>query len=171
MNFNRINNIVGWIVCIIASATYILTAEFSGSLWDCGEFVSSCFKLQIPHPPGAPLFVILGRFFIILFGDNPATAAKAVNVMSALASGFTILFLFWTITHFARKALTKAGEALTNNQIFAIMGAGDVAALAYTFSDSFWYSAVVGEVYALSSFFIAIVFWSILKFENAVDNE
>jgi hypothetical protein len=171
MNFYRINNIVGWIVCVIASATYILTAEASGSLWDCGEFVSSCFKLQIPHPPGAPLFVLLGRFFIILFGDNPMTAAKAVNVMSALASGFTILFLFWTITHFARKVFEKAGEALTTNQVLAIMGAGAVGALAYTFSDSFWYSAVEGEVYALSSFFTAIVFWAILKWEHAVDHE
>ncbi len=170
MNFNRINNIVGWIICIIASGTYILTAEASGSLWDCGEFVSSCFKLQIPHPPGAPLFVLLGRFFIILFGDNPNTAAKAVNVMSALASGFTILFLFWTITHFARKMVQKAGEALTDNQIWAAMGAGAVGALAYTFSDSFWYSAVEGEVYALSSFFTAIVFWAILKWEHAVDH-
>ncbi len=157
MNFNKINNIVGWIVCVIASATYILTAEAGGSLWDCGEFVSSAFKLQIPHPPGAPLFVLIGRFFIILFGDNPMTAAKAVNVMSALASGFTILFLFWTITHFARKALQKTGQILTNNEIFAIMGAGAVGALAYTFSDSFWYSAVEGEVYALSSFFIFLL--------------
>jgi hypothetical protein len=171
MNFNRINNIVGWIVCVIACTTYILTAEAGGSLWDCGEFVSSAFKLQIPHPPGAPLFVLIGRFFIILFGDNPMTAAKAVNVMSALASGFTILFLFWTITHFARKAVQRAGEVLTNNEIFAIMGAGAVGALAYTYSDSFWYSAVEGEVYALSSFFTAIVFWAILKWENAVDHE
>ncbi|MEJ7682984.1 MAG: DUF2723 domain-containing protein [Segetibacter sp.] len=127
--------------------------------------------MQIPHPPGAPLFVLLGRFFIILFGDNPMTAAKAVNIMSALASGFTILFLFWTITHFARKALQKTGQVLTNNEIFAIMGAGAVGALAYTFSDSFWYSAVEGEVYALSSFFTAIVFWAILKWEHAVDHE
>src|SRR5215217_7837461 len=171
MNFYRINNIVGWIVCIIASATYILTAEAGGSLWDCGEFVSSAFKLQIPHPPGAPLFVLIGRFFIILFGDNPMTAAKAVNIMSALASSFTILFLFWTITHFARKALQKAGQTLSGNDIFAIMGAGAVGALAYTFSDSFWFSAVEGEVYALSSFFTAIVFWAILKWETAVDNE
>jgi hypothetical protein len=171
MNFNKINNIVGWIVCIIASGTYILTAEANGSLWDCGEFVSSCFKLQIPHPPGAPLFVLIGRFFIILFGDNPATAAKAVNVMSALASGFTILFLFWSITHFARKMMQKTEAALTSEQIFAIMGAGAVGALAYTFSDSFWYSAVEGEVYALSSFFTAIVFWAILKWEHAVDHE
>jgi hypothetical protein len=171
MNFNRINNIVGWIVCVIASATYILTAEANGSLWDCGEFVSSAFKVQIPHPPGAPLFVLIGRFFIILFGSNPMTAAKAVNVMSALASGFTILFLFWTITHFARKIVQKAGEALTDNHIFSIMGAGIVGALAYTYSDSFWYSAVEGEVYALSSFFTAIVFWAILKWEHAADHE
>src|SRR4051795_5415929 len=171
MNFNRINNIVGWIVCVIASATYILTAEAAGSLWDCGEFVSSAFKLQIPHPPGAPLFVLIGRFFIILFGDNPATAAKAVNVMSALASGFTILFLFWTITHFARKAVQKAGEVLNTSQIFAIMGAGIVGALAYTFSDSFWYSAVEGEVYALSSFFTALVFWAMVKWEQNVTEE
>ena len=171
MNFNKINNIVGWVVCIIACATYIMTAEAGGSLWDCGEFVSSAFKMEIPHPPGAPMFVLIGRFFIILFGDNPATAAKAVNTMSALASGFTILFLFWTITHFARKAIQRAGEELNMNQIFAIMGAGAVGALAYTFSDSFWYSAVEGEVYALSSFFTAIVFWAILKWENAVDHE
>jgi hypothetical protein len=171
MNFNRINNIVGWIICIIASGTYILTAEATGSLWDTGEFISTAFKLQIPHPPGAPMFVLIGRFFIVLFGDNPATAAKAVNVMSALASGFTILFLFWTITHFARKIVQKGSEALTNNQLYSIMGAGAVGALAYTFSDSFWYSAVEGEVYALSSFFTAIVFWAILKWEHAVDHE
>src|SRR3982751_150840 len=171
MNFKRVNNITGWVVCLIACTVYILTSEAGGSLWDCGEFVSSCFKVQIPHPPGAPLFVLLGRFFIILFGNNPMTAAKAVNVMSALASGFTILFLFWTITHFARKAVQKAGAALTANEIFAVMGAGAVGALAYTFSDSFWYSAVEGEVYALSSFFTAIVFWAILKWEHAVDHE
>lgn len=94
MNYNRINNIVGWIVCMIASTVYILTAEAGGSLWDCGDFVSSAYKLQIPHPPGAPLFVMIGRLFIILFGNNPMTAVKAVNVMSALVSGLTILFLF-----------------------------------------------------------------------------
>src|SRR3954469_24736183 len=145
MNFNKINNIVGWIVCVIASATYILTAELSGSLWDCGEFVSSAFKLQIPHPPGAPLFVLIGRFFIILFGDNPMTAAKAVNVMSALASGFTILFLFWTITHFARKIIApNKSKELTSFQQWSIISAGIVGALAGTFTDSFWYSAVEG---------------------------
>jgi hypothetical protein len=171
MSFKRINNITGWIVCLIACTVYILTAEAGGSLWDCGEFVSSAFKVQIPHPPGAPLFVLLGRFFIILFGDNPQTAAKAVNIMSALASGFTILFLFWTITHFARRIVQPVRDGiLTNSQIWSVMGAGIVGALAYTFSDSFWYSAVEGEVYALSSFFTAIVFWAILKWEHEADN-
>ena len=169
MSFNRVNNIVGWIVFLIASTVYIMTAEKNGSLWDCGEFVASCFKLQIPHPPGAPLFVILGRFFVILFGDDPATAAKAVNIMSALASSFTILFLFWTITHFARKLVNPDVNTMTGDQVNTIMGAGVVGALAYTFSDSFWFSAVEGEVYALSSFFTALVFWAMLKWEHQVD--
>ena len=172
MNFKKTNNIVGWLVTLIACSTYILTAEAGGSLWDCGEFVSSCFKLQIPHPPGAPMFVLIGRFFIILFGDDPLTAAKAVNIMSALASGFTILFLFWTITHFARRIVhTDTSKELTATQLWSIMGAGIVGALAYTFSDSFWYSAVEGEVYALSSFFTALVFWAILKWEHEADQK
>ncbi|MDE3235249.1 MAG: DUF2723 domain-containing protein [Bacteroidota bacterium] len=170
MNFKKTNNITGWVVFLIASLAFILTAEAGGSFWDCGEFVSSCFKVQIPHPPGAPLFVMLGRIFIVLFGNNPMTAAKAVNVMSALASGFTILFLFWTITHFARR-IVKIGvdDTMTTAQAWSIMGAGAVGALAYAFSDSFWFSAVEGEVYAMSSFFSAIVFWSILKWDNDAD--
>ena len=170
MKFTKINNLVGWAVCLIACTVYILTAEAGGSFWDCGEFVSSCFKVQIPHPPGAPLFVLLGRFFIVLFGDDPMTAAKAVNIMNALASGFTILFLFWSITHFARRILkVDVKGTVTAAQAWSIMGAGVVGALAYTFSDSFWYSAVEGEVYALSSFFTAIVFWAILKWEHEAD--
>lgn len=170
MQFKKINNIAGWVICLIACTVYILTAEAGGSFWDCGEFVSSCFKLQIPHPPGAPLFVLMGRVFIVLFGDNPLTAAKAVNIMNALASGFTILFLFWTITHFARRiANVKTTDVVTRSQVLSIIGAGAVGALAYTFSDSFWYSAVEGEVYAMSSFFTAIVFWAILKWENHAD--
>src|SRR5436190_21443797 len=113
------------------------------------------------------MFVLLGRFFIILFGDDGQTAANAVNFMSALASAFTILFLFWTITHFARKMFVKVGEQLNGDQLFSVMAAGIVGALAYTFSDSFWYSAVEGEVYALSSFFTALVFWAMLKWEHA----
>src|SRR5438128_1934456 len=171
MSFNRVNNVVGWIVGVIACAVYLMTMEATGSFWDCGEFVSSCFKLQIPHPPGAPLFVLLGRLFTIPFDGKHA--ATGVNTMSALASGFTILFLFWSITHFARKIVQRSNDnaALTNNQVFSIMAAGVVGALAYTFSDSFWYSAVEGEVYALSSFFTAIVFWGIFKWETVADEK
>lgn len=171
MNFNRINNLAGWIIFMISSIVYILTAEAGGSLWDCGEFVSSAYKLQIPHPPGAPLFVLIGRLFIFLSGNDPATAAKAVNVMSAMVSGFTILFLFWTITHFARKLVQKGNTILNKTEIIAVIAAGTTGALAFTFSDSFWFSAVEGEVYALSSFFTAIVFWAILKWEQAADSQ
>jgi Protein of unknown function (DUF2723) len=169
MNFKKVNNISGWIVCLIACMVYILTMEASGSFWDCGEFVSSAYKLQIPHPPGAPLFVMMGRFFIILFGDNPLSAARAVNFMSAVLSGFTILFLFWSITHFARKIIQKNALVLDSQQIFTIISAGVVGALAYTFCDSFWYSAVEGEVYGSSSFFTALVFWAILKWEDEAE--
>jgi hypothetical protein len=141
--------------------------EATGSLWDCGEFISSAYKVQVPHPPGAPLFVLLGRLFTMFL--EPSKAALGVNAMSALASGFTILFLFWTITHFARRLMVKNGEPISGEKMIAIMGAGAVGALAYTFSDSFWFSAVEGEVYAMSSFFTAIVFWAILKWEHEAD--
>lgn len=167
MNFRKVNNITGWVICAIACFVYIATAEASASFWDTGEFIASAYKLQLPHPPGAPLFTLLGRFFIVLFGgDNPAFA---VNMMSAIASGFTILFLFWTITHFARKLMVGSIEEPSMPQTFTIMAAGIVGGLAYTFSDSFWYSAVEGEVYALSSFFTALVFWAMLKWERADD--
>ena len=170
IDFKKINNWTGWGVTLIACAVYVMTIEATGSFWDCGEFISSAYKLQIPHPPGAPMFVLLGRLFIILFGDNPLTAAKAVNTMSALASGFTILFLFWTITHFAKRIVeASTAAALTSTQIILIMGAGIVGALGYTFCDTAWYSAVEGEVYALSSFFTALVFWAILKWEHKAD--
>lgn len=171
MNFKKINNITGWLVFAVACITYISTAEAGGSFWDCGEFVASAYKVQIPHPPGAPLFVLLGRFFIILFGDNALNAARAINIMNALASAFTILFLFWTITHFARRIIngSKAFEEMNSNQIWTIMAAGAIGALAFTFSDSFWFSAVEGEVYALSSLFTAITFWAILRWEHMAD--
>ena len=169
MSFKRLNNITGWVVCIIACTVYILTMEATGSLWDCGEFASSAYKLQIPHPPGAPLFVLIGRLFMAPF--DPQHAATGINLMSALASGFTILFLFWSITHFARKLVQKDGTPLNNDKIFRIMAAGVVGALAYCFSDSFWYSAVEGEVYAMSSFFTAVVFWAMVKWEQSVEAE
>lgn len=167
MNFRKVNNLTGWAVFIFAFATYFLTREARGSLWDCGEFVATAKNVGLPHPPGAPLFVLLGRFFIILFGDNDMTAANAANFMSALASAATILFLFWNITHFARKMFVKAPAVLSSDQLFTTMSAGVIGALAYAFSDSFWFSAVEGEVYALSSFFTALVFWAILKWEHA----
>ena len=183
MSFNRANNVVGWIVGLIACTVFVMTMEPTGSFWDCGEFVSSCYKLQIPHPPGAPLFVLIGRFFIILFGDTPLTAARGVNFMSAIASGLSILFLFWTITHFARKIVQNGNKPAgataggpshmmpepSKAQTFTILSAGVVGALAYTFCDSFWYSAVEGEVYASSAFFTALVFWAILKWEHNAD--
>ncbi len=171
MSYKRINNITGWAICIIASFVYLKTMEATGSFWDCGEFASSAYKLQIPHPPGAPLFILLGRLFMMPF-SNPNNAILGLNTMSALMSGFCILFLFWTITHFARKIIEKNNpNPLTSTQIFTIMAAGAIGALAYTFTDSFWYSAVESEVYASSSFFTAIVFWAALKWEDAVTQE
>ncbi len=166
MNFKRINNIAGWLVCLVACSVYIMTMEATGSLWDCGEFASSAYKLQIPHSPGAPLFVLIGRLFMAPF--DPQHAATGINLMSALASGFTILFLFWTITHFAKKLVAKNNAVPTTQQTISIIAAGVVGALAYTFSDTFWYSAVEGEVYALSSFFTALLFWCMLKWEQSV---
>jgi len=166
MQFRKINNITGWIIGIIACTVYLMTMEATGSFWDCGEFISSAMKVQIPHPPGAPLFILLGRIFILFSGAHPATG---VNTLSALGSGFSILFLFWTITHFGRKLYGKTEDQLTPDEIFTIMTAGAIGALAYTFSDSFWFSAVEGEVYGMSGFFTAIVFWTALKWENRAD--
>ena len=172
MNFKRINNITGWVVCIIACSVYLMTMEATGSFWDCGEFASSAYKLEIPHPPGAPLFALLGRIFMIPFDNNPDIAILGLNSMSALMSGFTILFLFWSITHFARKIVAGTMiEEPGSQQVFLIMAAGVVGALAYTFSDSFWYSAVESEVYASSSFFTAVGFWAVLKWEQEVTIE
>lgn len=170
MSFKRINNITGWVVFAIAAFVYLSTMEATASFWDCGEFISSVYKLQIPHPPGAPLFILLGRLFTIPL--SPDYAALGVNTMSALASAFTILFLFWTITHFGRKIYERKNfGASIDGHHFIIMAAGVVGALAYTFSDSFWYSAVEGEVYAMSSFFTAVVFWAALKWEEEVSAE
>jgi hypothetical protein len=167
--YKKINTILGWIVFAIASSVYIITSEPTMSFWDCGEYIATAFKLMVGHPPGAPLFQMLGRFFsLFAFGDT-ALVARMINTMSALASGFTILFLFWSITMIAKKILLRAGE-ITRENTWTIMGAGLVGALAYTFTDSFWFSAVEGEVYAMSSFFTAIVFWAILKWEEHADD-
>lgn len=170
MNYNKINNIVGWLVALIATTVYMMTKEATVSFWDCGEFISGAAKLEVVHSPGAPLFLMLGRIFVILFGGIK-NAALAINSLSAISSGMTILFLFWTITHFAKRIFAKNSEELTQSNLIAIMGAGIVGALAYTFSDTFWFSAVEGEVYALSSFLTALVFWAILKWEDRLSQE
>ena len=162
--YNLVNNVLGWVAFAVAAITYLMTIEPTASLWDCGEFITTAFGLEVGHPPGAPLFMIMARFFS-LFAPDPSKVAMMVNIMSALASAFTILFLFWTITHLAKKLAVK-NNIVSQGNLVAIMGTGMVGALAYTFSDTFWFSAVEGEVYASSSLFTAVVFWAILKWEN-----
>lgn len=162
------NNIIGWIVFAIAAFTYCMTVEPSASFWDCPEFISTATKLEVGHPPGAPFFMLTGNFFTHFTGD-PAKAAFCVNIMSALLSALCILFLFWTITHLTRMLICKDGMVTTWGQIITIMGSGVVGALAYTWSDTFWFSAEEGEVYAYSSMFTALVFWLILKWEDHAD--
>lgn len=165
-NFKKLNLSFGWLTWLIATIVYLLSIEPTTSFWDCGEFIATAYKLEVGHPPGAPLFLMLARFFTLF--SSPENSAMMVNSLSALSSSFTILFLFWTITAFGRKIALKTGE-LTDAKIFAIMGSGLVGGLAYTFSDSFWFSAVEGEVYALSSLFTAVVFWAIIKWEGVAN--
>ena len=154
-HFKLWNTLCGWVVFAIAAATYLLTIEPTASFWDCGEFISSAWKLDVGHPPGAPFFMLMGHFFS-LFAQDTAHVAMCVNALSALASAFTILFLFWTITALARKLMGDRLQVTGDGHIdlwkgIGILGAGAVGALAYTFSDTFWFSAVEGEVYAYSS--------------------
>lgn len=166
--YNLINNITGWASFLIAAIVYLMTIEPTASFWDCGEFIASAFKLEVGHPPGNTFFILVSNLFTH-FASDPSKIAITVNIMSALASAFTILFLFWTITHLAKKLIVKKDSEPTTAQLIGIMGSGFIGALVYTFSDSFWFSAVEGEVYAMSSFFTAIVVWAILKWENEAD--
>jgi len=166
-NFTKWNTILGWATFAIALLTYTLTLEPTVSYWDCGEYISTAVKLEVGHPPGAPLFQMLGAFFA-MFTNEVTEIAKMVNFMSALASAFTILFMFWTITALAKKIVIKSSEISKSTSI-AILGSGIVGALTYTFSDSFWFSAVEGEVYAMSSFLMALLFWLGLRWEAEMD--
>ncbi|MDD3780093.1 MAG: DUF2723 domain-containing protein, partial [Proteiniphilum sp.] len=167
--YKSINNITGWIMFIVAAIVYLITIEPTASFWDCGEFITSAFKLEVGHPPGAPIFMLVGNLFTQFAGD-PSQVAKMVNSMSALISAFTILFLFWTITPLTRKLILSGNEEkLTLGQTIVVIGSGMVGALIYTFSDTFWFSAVEGEVYAFSSMLTALVFWLILKWEDNAD--
>ena len=165
-NFKKWNIILGWITFAIALITYSLTLEPTVSAWDCGEYISTSVKLEVGHPPGAPLFQMLGAFFA-MFTSNVNEIAKMVNFMSALASAFTILCMFWTLTNLGEKLAFKRGD-LSEGKYIAILGSSIVGSLAYTFSDSFWFSAVEGEVYAMSSFLMALLFWLGLKWESEI---
>ena len=183
MNYRKVNNLVGWITGAIAFYVYLRTMEPTASFWDCGEFLSCAYKLEVGHSPGAPFFMMVQRIFSLMAGHGAATGAPSVstlgvvgaatyiNSLSALTSALSILFLFWTITHFAKKLVLPGDAEPDRNQITVIMGAGLVGALAYTFSDTFWFSAVEAEVYGTSSFFTAITFWAVLKWEHVADNK
>ncbi len=170
MNYTRINNLAGWLVFAISATVYIITSEPTTSWWDCGEYIATASGLQVGHPPGAPLFQLIGRFFSLFAFGNEQLVARMVNTMSALSSAFTILFLFWTITRLAKKLINRNPDLFSKPNI-AIVGSGLIGALAYAFTDSFWFSAVEGEVYAMSSFFTAFVFWAILKWEEEVETD
>lgn len=167
--YNLLNNIFGWVAFVIAAITYLSTIEPTASFWDCGEFITSSYKMEIGHPPGAPFFNIMAKFFS-LFASDTAHVAKMINSMTALLSAAAILFLFWTITHLSKKLIYQdETKEITLGQTIAIIGSGLVGALAYTYSDTFWFSAVEGEVYGFSSMFTGLVFWLILKWENRAD--
>ncbi|HEY9535254.1 MAG TPA: DUF2723 domain-containing protein [Mucilaginibacter sp.] len=169
MKYNKINNLFGWLAFVIASLTYILTLEQSASFWDCGEFIACIYRLQVAHQPGAPLFTMIGKVVSLLSLGDVTKVAYWTNMASALASGATIMFLFWTITALAKKILIKKTEDFHLTNIVLIVGSGLVGALAYAFSDTFWFSAVESEVYAQSSLCTAIVFWAILKWDAHAD--
>lgn len=166
MNYNKLNNLTGWIVFLIATTVYFLTIEDTVSLWDCGEYITAAYKLEVGHPPGAPLFMLLGRLFS--FFAEPEMVAVWINRLSALCSSFSILFMFWSITMFGKKIIQRKERNWSFGDQIAVLGAGVVGSLAYTFSDSFWFSAVEGEVYAMSSLFTAAIFWMILKWDAEV---
>ena len=166
--YRAVNNLMGWLTFIIAATVYCLTIEPTASFWDCPEFITTGYKLEVGHPPGAPFFMLMANLFT-QFASDVTTVAKMVNYMSALMSGACILFLFWSITHLVRKLIITDENNITKGQLITVMGSGLIGALVYTFSDTFWFSAVEGEVYAFSSLFTAVVFWLILKWEDVAD--
>ena len=164
MDYRKLNVLLGWLVFLIATTVYFITIEDTVSLWDCGEYIMAAYKLEVGHPPGAPLFMLLGRLFTFFAAETDV--ALWINRMSALSSSFTILFMFFSITLLVKKMILQRKSDLSKGDIIAVMGSGVVGSLAYTFSETFWFSAVEGEVYAMSSLFTAIVFWAILKWDE-----
>ncbi len=169
LKFKSLNNWFGWLTFGIATFVYASTMERTASFWDCGEFIAAAYKLQVVHPPGAPMFLMIERLFALFAGSNPENVAFFTNLGSALSSSFTILFLFWSITLLAKKVAGKSEDSLSATDTILILGSGLVGALAYTFSDTFWFSAVETEVYAMSSLCTAVVYWAILKWDNIAD--
>lgn len=168
-NFKLINNLVGWLMFLVALYTYTVTVEPTAAFWDCSEFIACAYKLQVPHPPGSPLFLMLGRMFALLAGNDKTQVAFWINMMSVVSSALTILFMYWTIVMIGRKVYNKKFTDLSTSETLALFGAGIVGSLAYTFSDTFWFSAVEAEVYAMSSFFTALVVWAGFKWELIED--
>ena len=164
MNYTKWNSLLGWLVFIVASTVYLMTIESTASLWDCGEYITAAYKLEVGHPPGAPLFMVLGRLFS--FFAAPASVAVWINSLSAISSSLTILFMFWSLTLLIKKIILSQQKELTNGNQIAIFASATIGSLAYTFSDSFWFSAVEGEVYAMASLFTAVIFWAILKWDE-----
>jgi tetratricopeptide (TPR) repeat protein len=169
-NYRRLNTITGWVLFAISSVVYLMTIEPTVSFWDCGEFILSSFRLQVGHPPGAPLFLMIGRIATLFSLGDATKAAMMMNALSAICSGFAIMFLFWTITHLVKRVYAGSDE-LESVHIPAILGSGIIGALAYTFSDTFWFSAVEGELYAISSLVTGLVFWGMLKWEEEADKQ
>src|SRR5512133_1087567 len=159
--FQKWNIVTGWLVFLAALVAYLLTIEPTVSFWDCGEFILCSYRLEVGHPPGAPFFLLLGRFFTLFAGSDTSKVAMMVNILSAFASAFIILFLFWTITRLVR---------VSGGRSIAVIASGVVGALAYAFSDTFWFSAVEGEVYGTSSLFTAVVFWAMLRWYDEADD-
>ena len=166
-NFEKWDTILGWVVFFIALITYSITVEPTSSFWDAGEYIATSAKLQVGHPPGAPLLQMIGAFFA-MFAFEPDQVARMVNYVSGMSSAFTILFMFWTITNLTRKLIAK-NETLTDSKSIAVLGSGLVGALAFTYSDSFWFNAVETEVYAMASFIMALLLWLGLKWTDNLD--
>ena len=167
--YKLVNNLVGWIAFVVAAFTYCSTVEPTASFWDCPEFITTGYKLEVGHPPGAPFFMLVANFFS-QFASDPTQVGYWVNIMNALMSAGCILFLFWSVTHLVKKLVCPDDEQMNLSKLITIMGSGLVGALAYTWRDTFWFSAVEGEVYAFSSLFTAVVFWLILKWENVAND-
>lgn len=168
-NYTKINNLLGWIVGIAACMIFIMTAEPTASFWDCGEFISCSYKLEVGHPPGAPTFLLLNRIASLFAGGNVLIVARLMNYLCAIASGLAVMFLFWIITYMAKKFFGRNEEELSTGNMYAVFGSGLVGAMAFTFSDSHWFSAVETVVWAMASFFTAVIFWAATKWDRETD--